>query len=199
MRDVFGEKVMKKEKCPVCQKDTEYIEFECNEAFTSPAELAFKALNVWGAYSAPKETICEAPEFVHFRFLGNGTEQLVKMLGFDREKFASEQEKLRAEKQPCEHRDENSKSACDKEGNAVFSMFQPDEPIGFFCDEHCFENGACPGCYYFLAGWESFDFSQSGYCDECDAAFRQDFSDDCDDDEYNYGDDEDFVALGYEV
>lgn len=180
---------MSEKKCPSCQKEVEYIEFECDEAFTAPAELRFKALNVWGVYSAPKEIICTSYEFVHFRFLGDGSERLVKMLGFNREKFAEDQEKLRNEKQPCQHTGEDEKTICQAQGNAVFSMFQPDEPIGYYCDEHCFENGACAGCYQFLAGWESFDFSQSGFCEECEEDFKRKFSDD-DDDEYDYGDDD---------
>ena len=174
------------EKCPKCRKEVEYIEFECDAPFTAPAELRFKALNVWGVYSAPKEAICQTSEFVHFKFLGNGSERLVKMLGFDREAFAENQEKLRNVKQTCQHTDENEKTVCQTMGNAVFSMFEPDEPLGYFCDEHCFENGACPGCYQFLAGWEWFEFSETGFCEECEQEFSNDDADNCDfgNDEY---------------
>lgn len=182
----------KTEECPNCKKEVEYIEFECDAAYTAPAELRFEALNVWGAYSAPKETICETPGFVHFKFLGNGSERLVKMLGFDREKFNEKLEKLRNEKQPCEHSDRETGESCQAEGNAIFTLFDPDKPIGYICDKHCRENGACPGCYYFLAGLESFDFSQTDYCEECQEEFDQEFSNDDDDDgEYNFGDDDD--------
>lgn len=180
-----------KEKCPSCGKEVDYYELECNKPFTAPFELRFKALTVWGIYDAPKAIVCQKDNFVHFKFLwdeGKGSERLVKMLGFDRKKFEQEQENLRNEKKPCEHTDENGNSACQKEGNAVFSLFEPDNPIGYYCDEHCFENGACPGCYQFLSGRESFDFSRSGYCDECEREFEQEFRDDSDD-EYDYDDD----------
>lgn len=182
-------------KCPSCQKEIEYYELECDEPFKAPFELRFKAITVWGIYDAPKAIVCQKDNFVHFKFLwdgGKGSERLVKMLGFDREKFYEEQEKLRNEKHPCQHTDENDKAVCQEEGNAIFSIFQPDEPIGYYCDEHCFENGACRGCYQFLAGLESFDFSQSGFCGGCDEEIARDFSDyDGDDDEYNYDDDDD--------
>ena len=184
----LGEKM--KQGCPSCKKEVEYIEFECNAPFTAPAELALQALTVWGAYSAPKEQIChsltDSGDFVHFRFLGDGSERLVKMLGFDRQKYVAKQEQIRSLKKPCEHRDENDKPICSKEGNPIFSAFQPDEPLGYYCDEHCFENGACPGCYEFLAGWESFDFSESGYCDGCMDDFRESFDDDDDRDYEDY-------------
>lgn len=49
----------------------------------------------------------------------------------------------------------------------------PDERL---CWMHAREAGYCPGCGNFWAGAESFDFSPSGYCENCAAEF--------DDDEY---------------
>lgn len=42
-------------------------------------------------------------------------------------------------------------------------------PHFFYCLEHMRDAGWCPGCYRFSAGIESFEFSRSGYCDECES------------------------------
>lgn len=153
--------------CPVCGNELPYYELECNEPYTAPAPLAWKALLVWGAYDAYKETIHQHGNFIHFR-LGN-TERLVEMKRFDQEGFFKRQEQVRNANAPCEQ------EGCHEMGDACFTLFEPDEPMGFYCAEHKHEHGICPGCNMFYAGFESFDFSETGYCAGCSEQFENAF------------------------
>lgn len=157
--------------CPECGKVVEYIEFECDEPYTAPAELRFKALDVWGMYDTPKQTICENSEFVHFSF-ANGHERLVKMIGFNREEYERKMIDIRETRKPCEQ------EKCREWGYPIFSAFEPDNPLGYYCEDHMRENGACPGCHQYLAGFESFEFSESEYCGDCEDAIRDEIDDD---------------------
>lgn len=51
----------------------------------------------------------------------------------------------------------------------------------YYCAEHCQKNGYCYGCGEFWAGSESFDFSKSGLCSNCQGEFENDFYYDEDD------------------
>lgn len=55
----------------------------------------------------------------------------------------------------------------------------------WLCPEHCLEEGFCCGCGQFWAGIESFDFSSTGLCDNCQAEAEHD--DDDSDDDYPFG------------
>lgn len=57
------------------------------------------------------------------------------------------------------------------------------EPSEYYCDAHMRDQGYCPGCGNFWAGIESFDFSRSGYCENCAAEFDDDW--DADRDEWD--------------
>lgn len=48
------------------------------------------------------------------------------------------------------------------------------EPSEYYCYAHMHDQGYCPGCGNFWAGIESFDFSRSGYCENCAAEFDDD-------------------------
>ncbi len=158
--------------CPVCGKELAYYELECDTPYTAPAPLAFKALFIWGAYDADKETIHQDANYIHFR-LGNA-ERLVLMKRFDQDAFYKRQEQERNATAPCEH------EGCKNVGDACFTLFEPDNPMGFYCSEHKRETGVCPGCNMFYAGLESFDFSETGYCAGCSEAIDSDFGGDDD-------------------
>jgi len=49
-----------------------------------------------------------------------------------------------------------------------------DRPDEYVCAEHAHAAGYCSGCGQFLSGIESFDFSRSGLCSECDWSARND-------------------------
>jgi hypothetical protein len=48
----------------------------------------------------------------------------------------------------------------------------------YYCWKHAKKNGFCPGCGEFWAGCESFDFSQSGLCENCKDELASDLDDD---------------------
>lgn len=52
----------------------------------------------------------------------------------------------------------------------------PDDSREWYCYVHMRDQGYCPGCGNFWAGVESFDFSRSGYCENC--ASQGDWDDD---------------------
>lgn len=158
--------------CPLCGKEAEYVEFTCNGPFTAPAELCYAGLEVWGMYSVPKEIICQSADYVHFVF-PDGQERLVKMLPFHRDDFEAKAQAAYELTRTCEYPD------CLRQGYSCFSLFQPLDPIGFFCYDHMSENGVCSGCRLMLAGFEDFDFSPDGLCAGC----REDDSADFDDEE----------------
>lgn len=36
-----------------------------------------------------------------------------------------------------------------------------------YCETHLYAMGWCPGCLRFMGGLEEFDYSATGYCDDC--------------------------------
>ena len=56
-------------------------------------------------------------------------------------------------------------------------------PCEFYCVEHAFHEGYCYACGGFFAGIESFEFSRSGLCDECQDELDEDVWDENFDDE----------------
>lgn len=47
-------------------------------------------------------------------------------------------------------------------------------PSEHFCAAHMYDQGYCVGCGQFWAGIESFDFSRTGLCDNCEWSERLD-------------------------
>lgn len=72
-------------KCPICGKDVEaYHEVTFKEPYTH--NIPFDGLMIYGAYSAPKETICFENNFLHFAFYnaqGNLTDHRLVQLGVE--------------------------------------------------------------------------------------------------------------------
>ena len=86
------------------------------------------------------------------------------------------------------------------ESTELISCFLHDNADGtpdeYYCGEHVRDAGYCPGCGNFWAGCESFDFSPSGYCENCASEF-DDESEDIDDE--NYWDFREYDGAGYPV
>lgn len=61
------------------------------------------------------------------------------------------------------------------------TCYLPDGEEEFYCYDHMRDMGYCPGCGQFWAGIESFDFSRTGYCENCEGD-NCDFDDSWDDD-----------------
>ncbi len=80
---------------------------------------------------------------------------------------------------PCGVRD------CKQPGN---ECRLPDDSREWYCWEHMHDQGFCPGCGNFWAGVESFDFSRTGYCENCEGD-NFDFDDDDWDDDFMDWDD----------
>lgn len=59
------------------------------------------------------------------------------------------------------------------------------DTFDYYCAEHCQKNGYCYGCGEFWAGSESFDFSRSGLCSNCQSEVE------------DYIDDEDYYSDPY--
>lgn len=82
------------------------------------------------------------------------------------------------------------RKACQQEncaalGYACFSVFEPTDPLGFWCEKHMHQNGFCPGCHLFLAGTEDFDFGPDDFCSTCRLNFSDDeINDEEEDEEY---------------
>jgi len=66
----------------------------------------------------------------------------------------------------------------------------PDMSEEWYCWEHMRDQGFCPGCGNFWAGIESFDFSRSGYCENCASSehWDDDYSDYWEDDLMDWDD-----------
>ena len=77
-------------------------------------------------------------------------------------------------------------TGCKRQGRACWYSVQ--EPAVYYCSKH--DSGFCPGCGVFWAGVESFDFSRSGFCENCEAEFDDGDDGDGDpfDDAYDYWD-----------
>jgi hypothetical protein len=78
---------------------------------------------------------------------------------------------------------------CERDGCQLpadaYSLPDEDEP-SYYCGGHARQEGFCVGCGHFCAGIESFDFSRSGLCDQCE----DELGDDDDDDEEDWMDDD---------
>lgn len=77
---------------------------------------------------------------------------------------------------------------CSMPGNPCFlpdldGSGQDTDVSYWYCSTHARKNGFYPGCGQFWAGVESFDFSPTGYCENCRTCFEDD---DYEDDEYDY-------------
>lgn len=60
------------------------------------------------------------------------------------------------------------------------------QPTEYYCSAHASDAGFCWGCGQFWAGIESFDFSRSGLCDNCDES-EPDYENYVDEDDYYPG------------
>jgi hypothetical protein len=171
-----------KKPCPICSREVDYYELECDNPFTAPPELAYKALGIWGCYDASKEIIWADQRTVHFK-LGE-EERLVKMLGFDRDGYNARIKSLNESRQICDE------EGCPAVGYPCFTLFDPEQPMGYYCEDHMHKNGVCPGCHMFMAGFESFDFSSNQFCSDCNEFMRDEMGyDECgEEDEYPYED-----------
>lgn len=76
------------------------------------------------------------------------------------------------------------KHLCEESGcNNEADCYQLEDELFYYCHEHAQRAGFCWGCGGFWAGIESFDFSRSGLCSECDYNFRADAGEFDEDDE----------------
>ena len=183
-------------KCPACNKEFEEIytvPTNSLEPFTSVDAL--KGIRAYGVYDAPKAILCHVGEFVHFAFLKEaevqpadcppgqvwmvpGEERLVKMERFDQQALADAHVYHDGHPQTCEH--EN----CTADGIPCYYEWTNGVPDAWYCTEHAHDEGFCPGCGLFNAGFESFDFSPSGLCESCHEQLRDELgeADEYDDD-----------------
>lgn len=66
------------ENCPICGKPVQsYYETEATKPFIHT--IPFIGLEIWGSLQADKEVVCNNDQFVHFVFLHNNDNRLVKM------------------------------------------------------------------------------------------------------------------------
>lgn len=56
---------------------------------------------------------------------------------------------------------------CDNPGAPCFLPGRQ-EPEGYYCTNHAQQEGFCWGCGQFWGGVESFEFSDTGLCEECE-------------------------------
>ena len=67
------------------------------------------------------------------------------------------------------------KHLCEESGCIEWGdRYELEDEHWYYCAEHAQRAGFCWGCGGFWAGIESFDFSRSGLCSECDYNFRAD-------------------------
>lgn len=147
-------------KCPKCGEEVaEFKRVWSDGPFT--AKEAMPGLAAWGGYDVPRTVICETPTHVHFKFDHDGTERLVEMVPDLPEKREAIREHYEQMKHTCD------KEGCDKDGWPGWTIWGDEEPVGWTCDDHAYEQGFCPVCHNFLAGLESFDFSPAKMCTDC--------------------------------
>lgn len=79
---------------------------------------------------------------------------------------------------------------CSERGckNMANTCYLPDGEEQFYCYDHMRDQGFCPGCGGFWAGVESFDFSRTGYCENCEGDNFDFDDDDWDDDLMDWDD-----------
>lgn len=174
-----------KQRCPLCKKEVDDVrEVVSNSGEPFTAVEAINGLDAFSALSVPKELICHDGAYTHFRFTDTGEERLVKIKEYDPRALE------RAHIYHDEHPQTCNEEGCANEGMACYYSHLHEEPDGWYCGKHAHDAGFCPGCGLFWAGIESFDFSRTGYCENCDDAFEaefgddEDYGDDWDDDEY---------------
>lgn len=157
-------------ECPMCHKDIEEFHRVWSDApFTAKAGL--EGLLAWGGYGVERVVLCQSDRFVHFRFVVTNKEHLVEMVPDLDKKRAIIREHHKSQKHGCDQ------AGCENEGEPGWSMWGEEEPLGFYCWDHAYENGFCPGCMTFMAGIESFDFSSSGLCANCEADLEPEWED----------------------
>jgi hypothetical protein len=165
-------------KCPGCGKGFEQaytVHSTSQEPFTAvePRE----GLAAYGGYTVAKMLLCNQGGAVHFRFEHSGEERLVRIVPYNQ---ASIEEQKRLNARPpkqCEH------AGCDREGMAMYLLPLETVPHEWFCAAHAHEHGYCWSCQIFNAGFEEFDFADSGLCGDCQLDYI------ANDDEDDYWDD----------
>ncbi len=182
-------------KCPICQKEVEEsFEVPGNSMEPFTGVDAMKSLKAWGGYGVLRTVLCQQGEWTHFKFDHSGAEHLVQMVKFDQQALADRHEYHNEHPQRCEHidesdQDEDHKEQCQELGIPCYFDWSNMEPDAWYCTEHAHNEGFCPGCGLYHAGTESFDFSPSGYCGQCQESFEDEVEDDDYDDEFE---DDDF-------
>lgn len=169
-------------KCPKCLKPFEEVytvHTTSKEPFTGVNPM--EGLTAYGAYQAEKELLCHVGNYVHFRFLSDGEERLVRMVEFNQEVLADSHRSHWNNPLPCEH------EGCKVLGIPCYINWIDDDPNGWYCSEHAYENGFCSSCGIFHAGIERFDFfNPLGMCDNCRDQIESE-TDDYEDDDLNFG------------
>jgi hypothetical protein len=151
-------------KCPHCEKDIEHsytVQTSDMEPFTSVYQDKMNALSAWGGWGGQRIIICQTDDHVHFSFDHDGREHLVKMVIYDPGAIGRAWEANEQVEKTCEH------DGCYVDGDPVYFNPTDTEPAYYYCHDHMYPNGFCPGCILFYAGWESFDFSMTGMCEAC--------------------------------
>lgn len=176
-------------KCPQCRKEFEEVftvPVNAMEPFTSVDPL--KGIRAYGVYDAPKTILCHVGQYLHFAFMKEaevqpadvpagkvwmvvGEERLVKMEKLDQRALAE------AKTYHVEHPQTCETEGCTNEGIPCYYEITNDVPDAWHCSEHAHDAGFCPSCGMFNAGFESFDFSESGLCESCDEMFRSELDD----------------------
>lgn len=161
-------------KCPHCFKAFEQVytvHTTSKEPFTGVEPM--EGLTAYGAYFAEKELLCHVGDYIHFRFLNDGEERLVRMVEFNQQALADSHEAHWKNPLPCEH------EGCNERGIPCYTNWIEENPNEWFCSEHAYENGYCSNCGIFQAGIESFDFfNPAGLCDNCRAQIEDEIDDD---------------------
>jgi hypothetical protein len=179
--------------CPICKQEVvESFEVPSNtlEPFTGVDIM--KSLSAWGGIDVPRTILCQDGEYTHFKFDHSGEEHLVRMTIFDQQALTDRHEYHNDHPQMCEYTEEvnGEVKQCGETGIPCYLSWSDAEPDGWYCGEHAHDAGFCPGCGLFSAGTESFDFSPTGYCENCQEEFESEFEDDDEFDDMDYFDDE---------
>lgn len=70
--------ILEPTECPICNKMVDDVRSIATEKpFTAKSPMA--GLNVWGAYDVSKQIICQGHSWIHFKFLYDDSERLVRM------------------------------------------------------------------------------------------------------------------------
>ncbi|MBX3081696.1 MAG: hypothetical protein KF716_08670 [Anaerolineae bacterium] len=164
-------------RCPMCQKQfNELHEVTSNSTEPFTCVEAITGLEALSAIWVPKEIVCHDGRYTHFRFTESGEERLVKINQFNQEALAKSHQYHDEHPQLC------NEEGCSELGIPCYLNWLHPEPDDWYCTKHAHDQGYCPGCGLFHAGIESFDFSKSGYCANCEDQFSE--ADDFDDDDY---------------